>query len=109
MVTGVQTCALPILTIIDELTMDELEVKENKALRELFGNLSQEEKELYDYLKTKEVDVCWHTADELLHDIIRYSSDKPLKVASVQWDDEGSREEEHFNQLIAGGLTDIIS
>lgn len=97
------------ITIIDELTMDELEVKENKALRELFGNLSQEEKELYDYLKTKEVDVCWHTADELLHDIIRYSSDKPLKVASVQWDDEGSREEEHFNQLIAGGLTDIIS
>lgn len=97
------------ISIIEELTMDELEIQENKALRELFGSLSKEEKDLYEYIRKKETDVLWHTTDELLHDIIRHAEDKALKVTCVQCNDENSSGPEQYDQLIGEGLTNIIS
>lgn len=97
------------ITILEELTMNELEIQENKTLRELFGSLSKEDKDLYEYIRLKETDVLWHTTDELLHDIIRHAEDKVLKVNCVQCNDENSTGSEQYNQLIGEGLTNIIS
>lgn len=96
------------IQIIDDMTITDEEVKENNELQEIFGSMNTEERKLYRYLKSKEIDVCWHTADDLFHDIIRHSEGK-FEIDCLELNGECDNDMSHYDQIIADALHNIIS